>query len=191
MACGFLILHGIENHRPPGHWQFLLAARLVELGREVRYPDLPDPDAPRYDRWRDRLREELAALCSDERVVVCHSLACLLWFRAAPELGDNERIDRLLLVSPPSSDRVPEAGASFRLREFDAHAVRTSVRGEIAIFCSDADPYNPPGAQALYGDALGVTAVVFRGAGHITPESDYGPWNAAEDWCAGGLRLGG
>ncbi len=150
MASGFLILHGIENHRPPGHWQFLLAARLVELG-----------------------------------------LACLLWFRAAPELGDDERIERLLLVSPPSSDRVPTAGASFRLGEFDAHAVSTSVRGEIAIFCSDADPYNPSGAQALYGDALGVTPVVFSGAGHITPESGYGPWSAAEDWCAGGLRLAG
>jgi len=26
MATGFLILHGVENHRPPEHWQFLLAA---------------------------------------------------------------------------------------------------------------------------------------------------------------------
>jgi hypothetical protein len=24
MATGFLILHGVENHRPPEHWQFLL-----------------------------------------------------------------------------------------------------------------------------------------------------------------------
>ena len=24
-ATSFLILHGIENHRPPEHWQFLLA----------------------------------------------------------------------------------------------------------------------------------------------------------------------
>jgi hypothetical protein len=32
MATGFLILHGVENHRPPEHWQFLLAAQLVEHG---------------------------------------------------------------------------------------------------------------------------------------------------------------
>jgi hypothetical protein len=38
MATGFLILHGVENHRPPEHWQFLLAAQLVEHGLEVRYP---------------------------------------------------------------------------------------------------------------------------------------------------------
>jgi len=44
MATGFLILHGVENHRPPEHWQFLLAAALVEHGLEVRYPALPEPD---------------------------------------------------------------------------------------------------------------------------------------------------
>ena len=115
-------------------------------------------------------------------MVVCHSLACLLWFRTA---GSLARIDRLPLVAPPASNRVPEAGASFRLGAFDAAAVRSSVRGEIRIACSDADPYNPEGAQAAYGTALGVTADVIAGAGHVTPESGYGPWPYAEAWCTG------
>jgi hypothetical protein len=41
MATGFLILHGVENHRPPEHWQFLLAAQLVEHGSPA-----PDVQAP-------------------------------------------------------------------------------------------------------------------------------------------------
>lgn len=40
MAASFLLLHGIENHRPPQHWQFLLAADLVGAGHDVRYPAL-------------------------------------------------------------------------------------------------------------------------------------------------------
>ncbi len=188
MPSSYLILHGIDNHRPPQHWQFLLAAKLIERGCEVRYPGLPEPDAPVRDSWLSALDHELNALTGEERVVVCHSLACLLWFAFSERQdagGDRARADRLLLVSPPASDRVPEAGASFRLSGFDARAVRESVRGEIAIACSDADPYNPAGAQTTYGDALGVTAKVFPGACHITPETGYGPWCFATEWCLG------
>jgi predicted alpha/beta hydrolase family esterase len=113
-------------------------------------------------------------------------LACLLWFQAA-ERG-IDAVDRLLLVSPPASERVPEAGASFRLSTFDAAAVRASVSGEIAIACSDADPYNPAGAQSLYGDPLDLIATVFEGAGHITPDTGFGPWSFAAQWCLDGAR---
>ncbi|HYY74073.1 MAG TPA: alpha/beta hydrolase [Solirubrobacterales bacterium] len=51
MATGFLILHGVDNVRPPEHWQSLLAAQLVEHGLEVRYPALPEPEAPDLERW--------------------------------------------------------------------------------------------------------------------------------------------
>ncbi len=184
MMMSFLILHGIENHRAPEHWQFLLAAQLVQRGHEVRYPALPDPDAPQLAQWLDVLDKELAALGGQQRVVVCHSLACLLWFRAAQGgLGAGGPVNRLLLVSPPASECVPDGGASFRLDTFAADAVRASVDREIAIACSDADPYNPAGAQALYGDALGITATVFEGAGHITPDTGFGPWPFASDWC--------
>jgi predicted alpha/beta hydrolase family esterase len=185
VTTSFLILHGIENHRPPQHWQFLLAAALVERGHEVRYPPLPEPDAPELERWLSTLQVELSALSGQQRVVVCHSLACLLWFRAA-ERGFEDAVDRLLLVAPPASERVPDTGASFRLDSFDPAAVRSSVTGDIALVCSDADPYNPAGAQSLFGEPLGLTATIVDGAGHITPDTGFGPWPLATEWCLGG-----
>jgi predicted alpha/beta hydrolase family esterase len=185
VTASFLILHGIENHRPPEHWQFLLAAHLVQRGYEVRYPALPEPDAPELEQWLSTLQVELAALRGRQRVVVCHSLACLLWFCAA-ERGIGSPIDRLLLVSPPASEQVPDGGASFRLDSLDADAVRSSVTGDIAIVCSDADPFNPTGAQSLYGDPLAVSATIVEGAGHITPETGFGPWPFAAEWCLDG-----
>jgi predicted alpha/beta hydrolase family esterase len=182
MTASFLILHGIENHRPPGHWQFLLAADLAGAGHEVRYPQLPQPDTPKLEDWLGALGSELAAMTDRPRTVVCHSLACLLWFHAA-RLGIFPAVDRVLLVAPPASGNVPDAGASFRLDTIDAAAVRASAATEIAIACSDADPYNPTGAQALYGDPLGVTATVIVGGGHITPDSGYGQWPFALRWC--------
>jgi hypothetical protein len=125
----------------------------------------------------------------EDRVVVCHSLACSLWFKAAGRLAAEERVDRLLLVSPPESARVSETGASFRIEVLDVAAILASVRIAIRIVCSDADPYNPPGAQELYGNPLGIRADVLVGAGHITPDSGYGPWPAIEEWCVEeGLR---
>lgn len=178
----FLILHGLENHRPPGHWQFWLAARLAEQGHEVIYPDLPDPDRPSYDAWERELHGLLGEMRGGERVVVCHSLACLLWLRAAGEISEAERPDRLLLVSPPESPAVPEGGAQFRVAQLDAEAVRASVRGETVIACSDDDPYSPTGAHELYGAPLGVRVDLIRGGGHITPDDGYGPWPSLEAW---------
>jgi uncharacterized protein len=181
MTEAFLILHGIENHRPPQHWQYWLAEQLCEHGHSVTYPGLPEPDAPVYRAWEDALQTLLATTVGYRQTVVCHSLACLLWFRAAGELG--RPVDRLLLVAPPASECVPASGASFRLEQFDATPVRAGVTRELTIVCSDADPYNPDGAQRLYGDALGVRAHVLPGAGHVTPAEGFGPWPWALAWC--------
>jgi uncharacterized protein len=182
-AAAYLILHGIENHRPPEHWQFWLTARLRDRGHHVLYPGLPDPDKPCFDSWVRVLREQLAQMEGRERVVVCHSLACLMWFGAAPAFDDVCRVDRLLLVSPPASERVPEGGASFRLSHLDVDAVIASVGSTIRIVCSDADPYNPIGADVLYAGDLDAEVDLIPGAGHITPSTGYGPWPSAKAWC--------
>lgn len=179
----FLILHGIENHRPPEHWQHWLASRLNDRGHQVLYPGLPDPDTPSYPVWESTLRSLLAEMTGEERVVICHSLACLLWLRAAPALEPGERVDRLMLAAPPAPERVPEGGSGFRFQSFDADAVRESVKDQILIVCGDSDPYNPTGAQALYADPLGERAIVIPHAGHITPDDGYGPWPWVERWC--------
>ena len=103
------------------------------------------------------------------RTVICHSLAYLLWFHAAsrtPAVGMS--VDRVLLVSPPHSAHVPDEGASFRLLDLDVAAVRASANSELAMVCSDNDPYNPVGAQAVYGEQLGICVTVIPSAGHIT-----------------------
>jgi predicted alpha/beta hydrolase family esterase len=184
----YLILHGIGNERPPQHWEFQLAAELVRAGHDVRYPTLPQPHSPALDEWLAALAAELNALTGEQRNVICHSLACLLWFHAASRgLDAALPVDRVLLVSPPNSAQVPEPGSSLRIVELDAPAVQRSARSELAIVCSDADPYNAPGAQALYGDPLGIRATVIPEAGHITPDSGYGRWRWAEKWCAGAV----
>jgi hypothetical protein len=42
----FLILHGGENRRPAGHWQYDLAQRLRQRREQVFYPHIPDGYGP-------------------------------------------------------------------------------------------------------------------------------------------------
>ena len=82
----FLILHGLEGSGPD-HWQTWLAGRLRERGERVSYPHLPDPFDPHPADWDRALDEELSLL--DAPVVLCHSLACLLWLRRAARPADE------------------------------------------------------------------------------------------------------
>ena len=178
-ARSFLILHGL-GASGPGHWQTWLTARLRADAERVAYPDLPDPDLPSLAAWRGTLDGELAALPPGEVIVVCHSLACLLYLHHVAEGGPQA--DRALLVAPPSeSADVPEIQPFFPV---PLPGLATGAR----LVCADADPYCPEGADALYGEPLGIPVDVLPGAGHINPETGFGPWPAAEAWCLNGDR---
>jgi predicted alpha/beta hydrolase family esterase len=177
----FLILHGIENLQPPEHWHHWLTTRLRERGCEVRYPALPEPFEPELARWRETALAQLAEL-SGERVVVCHSLSCLLWLRIAAEAGNTEVVDRLLLVSPPEDEALPESGNEFRLGTFDLRAVSGGVRSAPRVVRGTQDPYSPSGPP-VWIPAVGAELDEIPGAGHITPDDGHGPWPAVERWC--------
>jgi serine hydrolase len=175
----FLILHGL-GASGPGHWQTWLSARLRADGERVAYPDFPDADLPSPAAWRAVLEGELAALPAGEVTVVCHSLSCLLWLHHVAEGG--RQADRVLLVAPPSEQAgVPEIAAFFPVP-------LPALSGGARLVCSDNDPYCPEGAATLYGAPLGIPTDVLAGAGHVNPETGYGPWPAAEAWCLRGDR---
>jgi uncharacterized protein len=169
----YLILHGYQGSGP-GHWQTWLAGRLRCNDAEVHYPDLPDADAPQLPAWRDALARELDAI-AEPPVVVCHSLACLLWLHHVA--GGGKPAERVLLVAPPSRAGAPEVLESF----FPAPAVDL---GETArLVYADDDPYCPEGATAV---VPGVPADLLPGQGHLNPDAGYGAWPAVEAWAREG-----
>jgi uncharacterized protein len=175
----FLILHGL-GASGPGHWQTWLSARLRADSERVAYPDLPDADLPSLPAWRSTLDGELAALPAGEAIVVCHSLACLLYFHHVAEGGPQA--DRVLLVSPPS-----ETAGVQEIQGFFPVPLPALAAGA-RLVCADEDPYCPEGAATLYGGPLGIPVDVLPGAGHINPETGFGPWPSAEEWCLSGDR---
>lgn len=185
MSRRFLVLHGWQNHRPPEHWHWWLVDRLRAGGEQVLYPQLPAADDPVLDDWLEVLAGEWLQMGDGERVVVAHSLSCLLWLHAAA-LGVVDPVaDRVLLVAPPS----PAVTASFpEIAGFvapqDPASVRASSRAPVRLVGSERDAYSTEGtAHELYGVPLGLDSEVLAGAGHIAIDDGYGPWPAVLQWC--------
>jgi predicted alpha/beta hydrolase family esterase len=178
--AAFLILHGLEGSGPD-HWQTWLAGRLRDRGERVSYPHLPDPFDPHPADWDRALADELALL--DEPIVLCHSLACLLWLRTVARPGAEALASRVLLVAPPHREDL-EPVARFLDHGARARDV-TRAAQETLIVCSDDDPYCPPGAVATYAEPLGIPAHVVPGAGHINTDAGYGEWPEVESWARG------
>jgi predicted alpha/beta hydrolase family esterase len=181
----FLIMHGWQNNRPEGHWQYRLATALTDRGIAVAYPQLPDPDTPDLGEWLARLDAELKAqqaAATGELVVVAHSLSASLWLHAAARGGI--RADRVLLVAPPSDEVLrgfPEvaafAGAAPTATQMAAAA------GTTRLVAGDDDPYCPGGAAEVFGRPLGLDVDVVPGGAHLDMDAGYGSWQAVLDWC--------
>lgn len=170
-----LILHGYEGNGFD-HWQSWLAGRLSDAGHDVAYPELPDPLRPDLDAW-------LGALAGERRegdVVVCHSLACLLWLHHRARGGPDAA--RVLLVAPPGPSAAVEVPA---LAGFYPVPLDPALARGARLVCSDDDPYCPEDAREAYARPLALDAVLLPGAGHINPDAGYGPWPDAEAWCYG------
>ena len=173
----YLILHGFQNHRPAGHWQHWLAGELRARGHEVRYPQLPEPDAPVLADWLAALEEHGERPAEGEFVVLAHSLSVLLWLRAGARRPDA---DRVLLVAPPS----PPVTASIPAIAAFADGLdltETGVRARLVY--GDGDPYCPEGADVHYGTPLGLDTDHVPGGAHLNPDSGYGEWASLLEWC--------
>lgn len=172
-------MHGYAGSGP-GHWQRWLAAELRRRDVPVRFPDLPDPEAPQKDRWVEALAAELEAAGDVPVTVVAHSLGCWAVDHMLAERGPGG-MTGALLVAPPSPYLVFGAAESFfppprRRAAWAPVAARSELVG------SDDDPYTTPEEFAEVAAAIGVRWRLLPGHGHINVDSGHGPWPFVLDW---------
>jgi predicted alpha/beta hydrolase family esterase len=185
-TAAFLILHGLDNYRPQGHWQHWLARELAAVGATVLYPQLPEPTRPVLADWLAALTDNLdrlAAAGADEVVVVAHSLGCTLWSRAAERgLVLDGLVDRVLLVAAPSPIALaPIDGlADFTHRPGPA---LDRVAGATWAVTSDDDPFCPEGVHGLMPELPAHRRIELSAQGHLTIADGYGPWPSLLAWC--------
>ena len=176
-----LLLHGISGSSE-GHWQRWLADQLSGAGREVRFPELPDPDEPELGSWLAALGESMTGLEPDGFDVLAHSLGAILWLHHASAVGDAPRPARVALVAPPAPAVLPEIAPSWPSPPLNVDAVRRAADGTVLVG-SNNDDLCPGGIARVYGAPLKMAATVIADGGHINIASGFGPWPAALDWC--------
>ena len=169
-----LILHGWGGS-PFSHWQAWTASELIKENYEVSFPQLPNKDLPTLGVWLDFLKEEFDHFKPD--IVVCHSLANILWFHFVNKF-DIYRLEKLMLVSP-----VSQSCEISELKTFFPYPVVKDLKAkEIIMVGSTNDPYMSVDEIMNLQAELNIGLKILDDAGHINEKSGYGELSCAVEW---------
>lgn len=163
-----LILHGWGGSDFP-HWQSWLAGELAKDYGIVSFFKFSNPDTPELTMWKSELKEHLEDFKPD--IVVCHSLANLLWFHLCND-ESIEEVQKLYLVAPPSLEHTIEELKSF----FPVVAPENLYAKEALLIASTNDPYMTLDEANTLQKKLNTQMEVLKDAGHINSDSGYGKW---------------
>jgi len=171
-----LILHGWGGSSFP-HWQAHLEKDLLNHGSyEVHFPSLPNKDNPTLDEWLVALDFEINTFRPE--IIVCHSLANILWFHYVNKNKMRYKLDKLMLVSPVSANCEIE-----ELKSFFPYSLPDDLKSNLSIMASsDNDPYISIDELYSISNKLAIGLKVLENAGHINTESGYGKLDCSYDW---------
>ena len=148
-------LHGSGHD----HWQTWFERQIPDCIR-VMQSDWSEPDLP---KWSAKLRRELSR--APGRVyVVAHSFGCLAAVQAAFDY--RECIDGLMLVAPADPARFG-LSAAIPERPLGVSSV---------VIASTNDPWMSFPSVVEWSQAWSAELINLGPAGHINPQSGYGPW---------------
>jgi predicted alpha/beta hydrolase family esterase len=183
MGKQVIILHGWRNRRVEGHWQRETAAALRIAGHQVYYPQLPNPDEPKFSEWAEVALTELAiareANRGEEVVVIGHSLGSVTWLKLAEQGMLEEPVSRALLVAPADPAElttIPDFMVTPTL--VDSGKLANSV----LLVGSDGDDWVPRGVGETYGKHMNVPSLVIPGANHFSYLDGWGKWAGVINW---------
>jgi len=168
-----LILHGWGGSDTP-HWQDYLARDLASEHFAVYFPALPHRDAPLLAQWTSTLE----SIIEDFRpnIVVCHSLACMLFLHYC-ETHSDVSFDKVLLVAPPAqSTDNPEIASFF---PYPTPCINAK---EKLLVASTNDHYATTVDAINLAMQTGCETHILEDAGHINTDAGYGEWSFALEW---------
>lgn len=163
-----LILHGLGGSDFP-HWQSWLSAELAKDYGCVSFPKLSNFDFPSKDEWIEELLKELKDF--KPNIVVCHSLANILWFHICNDYKFAP-IEKLYLVAPPSLTCDIKELKNF----YPCDIPKNLYAKESLLITSTNDPYMTQDEALSIQKELNIPMKILSNAGHINASSGYGEW---------------
>lgn len=156
---------------PDYAWYPWVKSELEKQGYDVQVPAMPDPDAPRRDKWVPYL-QEIVGQPDDELVLIGHSIGSGTIMRYLETLGDNEKVGKVIFVAGFTDQLGFKELENYFDQLLDFAKIKSkSARGFMAIQ-SDNDPF----VSAQYGqrlkDELGAKLIIKHGASHMSGSVD-------------------
>ncbi|AXK48122.1 hypothetical protein CRU87_01545 [Aliarcobacter trophiarum LMG 25534] len=176
MSKRVLILHGLSGSSYP-HWQNHLAQDLIKENYIVSFPCLPNKNNPDLNEWLDFVRKELEHF--KPHIVVCHSLANILWFHLCQNFDIS--LEKLMLVAPIRDEKLKEAPSFF------PYPIPKDLKSEdIIMAASTNDPYLSIEEAIALQSKLNIGMKIMENAGHINTSAGFGKLDCALDWIKAG-----
>jgi len=169
-----LLLHGWGGSDYP-HWQSWLSGEIARDYGSVSFPLLENPHFPQKKQWMHQVKEILHTF--KPHTVICHSMACTLWFHLCNE-GEITPVKRLLLAAPPRLNVELETIKSF----FPVSVPKELYAEEALLVTSTNDPYLSVNETEALQKALAIPMKTIENGGHINAESGYGKWPWVLEW---------
>jgi uncharacterized protein len=168
-----LILHGLGGSDYP-HWQAHLARDLIKQYTPVSFPALPNRDNPSLHEWKEFIKKEINHF--KPTIVVCHSLANIVWFHLCEEL--DIKLDKLMLVAPVRISCDIDV-----IKEFFPYPMPNDLKAKETIMAASTnDPYMNVEEAIRLQSKLKIGMKILEEAGHINADSGYGKLDCALDW---------
>lgn len=172
MSKRVLILHGLSGSIYP-HWQAHLAIDLIKDDYTVSFPQLPNKNNPNLQEWKEFVKKEIKHF--RPQIVVCHSLANILWFHICDELDIS--LEKLMLVAPVRNEELSEA------KTFFPYPIPKDLKSkEIIMASSTNDPYLSLEEAIVLQSKLNIGMKIMENAGHINASAGFGKLDCALDW---------
>ena len=159
-----LIVPGLGGSGPE-HWQTRWESKL-STARRVEQPDW---DKPKLDVWT-RVLTEAVAECARPVMLVAHSLGVVTVAHAAASLSG---VRGALLVAPAD---VEQPGLPAAIDPAFAPIPTAPLPFPSLLVASRTDPYCSYARAEDLGYAWGSAVIDAGEAGHLNPESGFGPW---------------
>ena len=160
-----VIVHGYMA-RPDSHWFPWLAEQLEERGQSTAILELPSPDAPDAEAWKQTIMGRLSR-ADEQTFVVAHSLGTISTLRALNGLPDDTKIGGLVLVSGFSETLEPIPALDGFLED-GVDLERAALRfGDCVVITARDDEIVPPELSERLAEGLDCKIHVLEAGGHF------------------------
>jgi predicted alpha/beta hydrolase family esterase len=162
----YVFLAGIGNSEPE-HWQSIWYRSVGPNGHWVEHVDWDNPVA---DDWVCDLERCLRSL-SGPKVLIAHSLGCLLVAEWAKRHRDQQVVAALLVSLPNAAGPAfPRAASGF------AAAVDSRLPFAALMIASSNDPYSSIAYAQRVADQWAIPLIDVGAKGHLNLASNLGEW---------------